>query len=88
MYHFLINGCPVLEELSLHYHEDLNPRTGVVVSCVLQIYHYFPSHRKAHDDVLFDTPNLVYLDYSSYVADKYEVYLGSLVEARLIMMVM
>lgn len=24
-YHFLIDGCPVLEDLSLHYHEDLNP---------------------------------------------------------------
>lgn len=49
----------------------------------MKIYHYFPFYREAHDDVLFDTPNLVYLDYSSYVADKYEVYLGSLVEARL-----
>lgn len=87
-YHFLINGCPVLEDLSLHYHEDLNPPNwsgGVLCPSIkrMKIYHYFPSHRKAHDDVLFDTPNLVYLDYSSYVADEYEVYLGSLVEARL-----
>lgn len=37
-----------------------------------------------HESVSFDTPNLVYLEYSDVIADKYpKVNLGSLVEASL-----
>ncbi|KAG7568975.1 Leucine-rich repeat 2 [Arabidopsis thaliana x Arabidopsis arenosa] len=88
IYQDIISGCPVLEDLFLYYSEARFPPnwSGTVLSPSIKrltIYHHFPSYREAQDDVFFKTPNLVYLDYYSYVADQYEVYLGSLVEARL-----
>ncbi|EOA28345.1 hypothetical protein CARUB_v10024550mg [Capsella rubella] len=90
MYQHFINGCPVLEELFLHYY---NPNrslawNGVVSSPSikrLNIYHRLPDqyHEMAEKVCVFQTPNLVYLEYSSYVKEEYEVYLPSLEEARL-----
>jgi len=46
-------------------------------------YHW-PRYPNGHKGFrLFDTPSLVYLDYSGYPAEDYEVDLGSLVEATL-----
>ncbi|CAH2060090.1 unnamed protein product [Thlaspi arvense] len=47
-YQYLINGCPVLEDLSLHFHEKTFPPNwsgGVLCPSVkrMNIYHYFPS---------------------------------------------
>ncbi|KAL1195730.1 F-box/LRR-repeat protein [Cardamine amara subsp. amara] len=90
MYQDFISGCPVLEELFLHYDNEIDPPAwnGVVVSSPsikrLNIKYNLPEYREeAHDGVWFETPSLVYLDYSSYVAEQYEVDFGSLVEARL-----
>ncbi|XP_010510427.1 PREDICTED: F-box/LRR-repeat protein At2g29930-like [Camelina sativa] len=89
-YEDFISGCPVLEELSLHNEGDYDPPdwSGVVSSAPslkrLTIFHSFPDYREvAYESCLFETPSLVFLDYSSFVAEKYEVDLCSLEEARL-----
>ncbi|KAL1225010.1 putative F-box protein [Cardamine amara subsp. amara] len=48
----------------------------------ISIFYYFHD-RDDHSRVIIKTPNLVYLDYSSYVEKDYVVQLDSLVEARL-----
>ncbi|ANM61631.1 F-box/RNI-like superfamily protein [Arabidopsis thaliana] len=88
MYELFISGCPLLEEFLLRNDEiEIPPVWNALVSSPsikrLTIVHHFPNYREAHDGCWFRTPNLVYLDYSSYVPDWYEVDLGSLVEARL-----
>lgn len=88
MYEDLVLGCPVLEELFLHYPDDNNPPawTGIVSSSSIKrltIYHHYPDFREAYDSVWLTTPSLLYLDYSGYVADEYDVDFDSLVEARL-----
>lgn len=86
VYELFISGCPLLEEFLL-LNDEYPPVWNALVSSPsikrLTIVHHFPKYREAHDGCWFWTPNLVYLDYSSYVADRYEVDLGSLVEARL-----
>ncbi|KAG7637913.1 Leucine-rich repeat 2 [Arabidopsis thaliana x Arabidopsis arenosa] len=86
MYELFISGCPLLEEFLLRNDEiEIPPVWNALVSSPsikrLTIVHHFPNYREAHDGCWFRTPNLVYLDYSSYVPDWYEVDLGSLVEA-------
>lgn len=88
MYDDLVLGCPVLEELFLHYPDDNNPPawTGDVSSSSIErltIIHHYPDYREAYEFVSFATPSLLYLDYSGYVADQYDVDFDSLVEARL-----
>ncbi|KAF3558337.1 hypothetical protein F2Q69_00016787 [Brassica cretica] len=88
MYDDLVLGCPVLEELFLHYPDDNNPPawTGDVSSSSIErltIIHHYPDYREAYEFVSFTTPSLLYLDYSGYVADQYDVDFDSLVEARL-----
>ncbi|KAL1222994.1 putative F-box protein [Cardamine amara subsp. amara] len=88
-YEDLVFGCPVLEELFLHYPDDYNPPAwdGYVLSPSIKrltIFHDYPDYRQLHDLVYFQTPSLVYLDYSGHVSRQYDVdFLGSLVEARL-----
>ncbi|XP_020885088.1 F-box/LRR-repeat protein At2g29930-like [Arabidopsis lyrata subsp. lyrata] len=84
MYQDFISGCPVLEELFLHYDNDTRRLAwnGLVSSPSikrLNIYHNLPELRFG----CLQTPSLVYLDYSNYVLKKYAVDLGSLEEARL-----
>ncbi|CAH2060094.1 unnamed protein product [Thlaspi arvense] len=55
-YQYLINGCPVLEDLSLHFHEKTFPPNwsgGVLCPSVkrMNIYHYFPSYRETHEGI-------------------------------------
>lgn len=88
MYEDLVLGCPVLQELFLHYPDDNNPPAwaGIVSSPSIKrltIYHEYPDYREVYDSLLLYTPSLLYLDYSGYVADKYDVDFDSLVEARL-----
>ncbi|EFH57334.1 hypothetical protein ARALYDRAFT_901960 [Arabidopsis lyrata subsp. lyrata] len=89
MYQDFISGCHVLEELFLHYDNDSRcPAWNGLVSSPsikrLNIYHNLPELRlKAYDECWFKTRSLIYLEYSSYVTEKYVVDFGSLVEARL-----
>ncbi|KAG2308410.1 hypothetical protein Bca4012_082496 [Brassica carinata] len=88
MYEDLVLGCPVLEELFLHYPDDNNPPAwaGIVSSPSIKrltIYHEYPDYREVYDSVWLTTPSLLYLDYSGYVADEYDVDFDSIVEARL-----
>ncbi|CAL9234886.1 unnamed protein product [Arabidopsis halleri] len=86
LYQDFISGCPVLEELFLHYDNETRcPAWKGLVSSPsikrLNIYHNLPGlHIRLG---CFQTPSLVYLDYSNYVVGKYAVDLGSLEEARL-----
>ncbi|KAG7573020.1 FBD domain [Arabidopsis suecica] len=89
MYQDFISGCPVLEELFLHYdNETTCPAWNGLVSSPsikrLNIYQNLPELRfEAYDECWFKTPSLMYLEYSSHVAEKYVVDFGSLIEARL-----
>ncbi|KAG7581739.1 FBD domain [Arabidopsis suecica] len=90
IYNAFISGCPVLEEFFLHNHDDyinFPAWNGTVESLSIKrltISYHWPHYPKGHKGFcLFDTPSLVYLDYSSYAAEGYEVKLGSLVEATL-----
>ncbi|XP_010470140.1 PREDICTED: F-box/LRR-repeat protein At3g59250-like [Camelina sativa] len=83
----LISGCHVLEELFLIdvYSDDdmLNRSMSSKMLKRLKLY-YSIIRNKVLNTVSFDTPNLVYLEYSDYVADKYpKVKFCSLVEVSL-----
>ncbi|KAG7597895.1 F-box domain [Arabidopsis suecica] len=88
MYEDLVSGCPVLEELFLYY-ADVNQApawNGNVFSPSIKrltINHDYPDYPEVHSEIWFDTPSLVYLDYSGHVSRCYTAELGSLVEARL-----
>ncbi|KAL0729845.1 hypothetical protein Bca4012_025938 [Brassica carinata] len=67
MFDSLISGCPVLEELFIRYGDR-------------------PHGKEREFDrtsVLFETPSLLFLDYSGYVQEHYTVDFSSLLEARL-----
>ncbi|CAA0231102.1 unnamed protein product [Arabidopsis thaliana] len=88
MYDDFVLGCPVLEELILSYADDDQPPgwNGKVSSPSIKrltISHDYPDYPETHIYVWFDTPSLVYLDYSGHVARRYTAEMGSLEEARL-----
>nr|AAC31859.1 unknown protein [Arabidopsis thaliana]AAM15395.1 unknown protein [Arabidopsis thaliana] len=88
MYQNFISGCPVLEELFLHYDNETQcPAWKGLVSSPsikrLNIYDNPSELRYEAYKCCFQIPSLVYLDYSSYVAKQYAVDLVSLEEARL-----
>ncbi|XP_018461496.1 F-box protein At3g59150-like [Raphanus sativus] len=84
----VLSAFPNLENLRVHESKGRYYWDGSVSSPTLKRFVY---RRDADDDafgpkpcVMFDTPGLVYLEYSDVVADKYEnLRLDSLVEARL-----
>ncbi|XP_010451304.1 PREDICTED: F-box/LRR-repeat protein At1g48400-like [Camelina sativa] len=90
-YSLLIDGCPVLEDLYIRDGDcpDSIAGCGTDVECAsikrLVIFSILPNDQPAHRRIVyFEAPSLVYLDYSSYVSEQYEVAdLDSLVEARL-----
>ncbi|CAL9226324.1 unnamed protein product [Arabidopsis halleri] len=90
-YDRLIYGCPVLEDLYIRDGDfsHLTAGCGTEVRSAsikrLVIVTNLPDDIDAHHRIVFfETPSLVYLDYSSYVSTQYEVPgLDSLVEARL-----
>ncbi|CAN7137251.1 F-box/LRR-repeat protein At2g29930-like [Brassica rapa] len=90
VYEYLISACPVLEELILlvgafpwlkfsHSITVLNPSVKR-----LTISYPYRCYRKNPDIQMFQTPSLVYLDYSSsFVEVQYHVGFSLVVEARL-----
>ncbi|KAG7656781.1 FBD domain [Arabidopsis suecica] len=85
----LLDGCPALEELFIRDADhDCPPCCGSVVKSAsikrLVVLVNLPNKRDSHDYAYFEAPSLVYLDYSSYVYETYQIVgLDSLVEARL-----
>ncbi|KAL1226246.1 F-box protein [Cardamine amara subsp. amara] len=78
--------CPVLEEVNIC--DDIPLKAGwisqVSGSSIQRIIIFSRSHNLHHYScVIITTPNLVFLDYSSYVAKDYLVQVDSLIEARL-----
>ncbi|KAL0724664.1 hypothetical protein Bca4012_039263 [Brassica carinata] len=78
------SGCHVLEELVLinvysdFWNRSVSSKTvkRLILSCI--------DYDKNPDSVSFDTPNVVYLEYSDYVAGKYpKVNFRSLIEASI-----
>ncbi|CAH8277264.1 unnamed protein product [Arabidopsis lyrata] len=79
-------ASPLLEEFNIC--DDHPHRAGWVKqvsgSSIRRMSIFYRSHNmKDHSCFVIKTPNLVYLDYSSYVAEDYVVQFDSLVEARL-----
>ncbi|KFK34158.1 hypothetical protein AALP_AA5G108000 [Arabis alpina] len=90
MFNSLISGCPVLEELFIRYGDGSHGDDWMVsVSGQsikrMTIFCDFSKEEIEIDQtsVLFETPSLLYLDYSGYVQQHYTVDFGSLLEARL-----
>ncbi|KFK39856.1 hypothetical protein AALP_AA3G297400 [Arabis alpina] len=83
MYECLL-ASPLLEEYNIYYDEPFSGgwRKHVWGSSIQSIF-YRRDDLDSHSLVTFNTPNLVYLDYSSYVSEDYHFKLDSLVEARL-----
>ncbi|KAL0710694.1 hypothetical protein Bca4012_017672 [Brassica carinata] len=84
----LIRGCPVLEELYIRNDQSRLPCYGTVVRSAsikrLVVFLNFPDAKDDHVVTYCGAPNLVYLDYSSYVFENYQfVDLDTLVEARI-----
>ncbi|CAL9218103.1 unnamed protein product [Arabidopsis halleri] len=85
----LLDGCPALEELYIRDDDLLgSPCCGAFVKSAsikrLVVFTNCPDYKYDHEVSCFEAPNLVYLDYSSYVFENYQyVALDSLVEARL-----
>ncbi|XP_010413723.1 PREDICTED: F-box/LRR-repeat protein At3g59250-like [Camelina sativa] len=85
-FHKLTSGCHVLEELLLiRVYSDLWNRSLSSNSLKrLTLHHCGEEYDHNPDTVSFDTPNLVYFDYSDHIARKYpKVDFGSLVEATI-----
>ncbi|XP_010512175.1 PREDICTED: F-box/LRR-repeat protein At3g59250-like isoform X1 [Camelina sativa] len=85
-FHKLTSGCHVLEELLLiRVYSDLWNRSLSSNSLKrLTLHPCGEEYDHNPDTVSFDTPNLVYFDYSDYIARKYpKVDFGSLVEATI-----
>ncbi|KAG7656784.1 Retrotransposon Copia-like N-terminal [Arabidopsis suecica] len=83
-YSRLINGCSVLEELYIRDsdHCGLDVQSASIKRLV--VFTNLPDFQEDHDLIYFETPNLVYLDYSSYVSEDYQfTHLDSLVEVSL-----
>ncbi|ESQ47335.1 hypothetical protein EUTSA_v10028052mg [Eutrema salsugineum] len=81
-----LTSSPLLEELNLCNDDPLLPGWGKYIggSSVQRLSTFYRSDDlEDHDGFTIETPNLVYLDYSSYVAKDYVFELDSLVEARL-----
>ncbi|ESQ37514.1 hypothetical protein EUTSA_v10002546mg [Eutrema salsugineum] len=83
-FHKITSGCHVLEELALIkvysdiWNRSVSSKTlkRLTLSCI--------DYDKSPDSVSFDTPNVVFLEYSDYVAGKYpKVEFGLLVEASI-----
>ncbi|CAA7054053.1 unnamed protein product [Microthlaspi erraticum] len=88
-YCWLLDGCPALEELFITDADHWYPPccgAGVQSASVkrLVVLVHLPDIQQHHDLMCFDTPSLLYLDYSTYVFGNH-VFTGfdSLVEARL-----
>ncbi|KAG7599742.1 FBD domain [Arabidopsis suecica] len=86
----LIDGCPVLEELYMRDgdYPMLQQTCGTNVESAsikrLVIFTHNPDDTQCHQLIYFETPSLVYLDYSSYVSEQYQIVdLDLLVKARL-----
>ncbi|XP_019090915.1 PREDICTED: F-box/LRR-repeat protein At1g48400-like isoform X1 [Camelina sativa] len=85
----LIDGCPVLEELFISQDGPSDSPccgTGVDSASIkrLVVSVNLPGSKYDHEVTYFETPSLMYLDYSSYVCEYYQLTdLGSLVEVRL-----
>uniref|UniRef100_A0A1J3EUC0 F-box/LRR-repeat protein n=1 Tax=Noccaea caerulescens TaxID=107243 RepID=A0A1J3EUC0_NOCCA len=88
-YLWLLDGCPALEELFItdagHWYP---PCCGAAVFSEsvkrLVVLVNLPDSKEEHDCMRFDTPSLLYLDYSTYVFGNHEFNgFDSLVEARL-----
>ncbi|CAH2078502.1 unnamed protein product [Thlaspi arvense] len=85
LYECLLSS-PLLEEFNICDDDPLQSGClkRVRSSSIQRISLFHRCHdREACSWVLFETPNLVYLDYSGHVAENYVVELDSLVEARL-----
>ncbi|KAL9308946.1 putative FBD domain-containing protein [Arabidopsis thaliana] len=83
-YSRLINGCSVLEELYIRDsdHCGLDVQSASIKRLV--VFTNLPDFQEDHNLIYFETPNLVYLDYSSYVSEDYQfTHLDSLVEVSL-----
>ncbi|KAJ4881770.1 F-box/RNI-like/FBD-like domains-containing protein [Raphanus sativus] len=90
----LIDGCSLLEDLYIRDGDypvppgcGLHVQSASIKRLVVYTGITVPSHRDRsgfYGVVCFDAPSLVYLDYSSYVAENYEfIDLDMLVEVRL-----
>ncbi|XP_010445103.2 PREDICTED: F-box protein At4g27050-like [Camelina sativa] len=79
MHKFFIHGCPALEEIFIDvwmlYLSSPNVKRVTITSDFDDKFHL--------RSIKLETPSLLYLDYSSYVAGVHYVVLDSLVEARL-----
>ncbi|KAL1222453.1 F-box/LRR-repeat protein [Cardamine amara subsp. amara] len=85
----LIDGSPVLEELFIYEADPFDlPCVGAGVQSEsikrLVVSVNLPGSKNFHEVTYFETPSLVFFDYSSYVFQHYDLIdLGSLVELRL-----
>ncbi|KAL1221756.1 F-box/LRR-repeat protein [Cardamine amara subsp. amara] len=87
---WLLSGCPALEDLHIrdgdYEPEPLSFGRDVISASLkrLVVFHNQPEFQDHHDYIVLRTPSLVYLDYSSYVAEDYQFHdMDLLVEARL-----
>ncbi|KAF8055503.1 hypothetical protein N665_1293s0011 [Sinapis alba] len=90
MFDSLISGCPVLEELFIRYGDGPHGIDWIMVVSGqsikrLTISSGFSTKEREFDrtSVLFEIPNLLFLDYSGYVLEHYTVDFSSLLEATL-----
>lgn len=87
LYECFLNCCPLLEEVNIFAGDPLDAacwRKHIWGSTLQRISVFYRCNDlECHSLVAFNTPNLVYLDYSSYVAQDYHFNMDSLVEARL-----
>ncbi|CAF2074378.1 unnamed protein product [Brassica napus] len=89
MFDSLISGCPVLEELFLRYGDGPHGSDWIMVVSSQSIKRltissgYSKEKLDDYTSVLFETPSLLFLDYSGYVQEHYTVDFSSLLEARL-----
>lgn len=82
----LLSGCEALEELVLNNLMWEFTRSCSISNRTLKsiMFHRSRTFDRGHKSVSFDTPNLVYLEYSDTIAEKYpKVNFNSLVEASL-----
>lgn len=87
--HESLLSSPLLEEFNIRDDDPRQPGWTRQVTCssIKRASIFYHSHDlEDYSCVFLDTPNLVYLDYSSYVAEDYDLQLDSLVEARLDLM--
>ncbi|VYS67940.1 unnamed protein product [Arabidopsis thaliana] len=87
--HSMLPGCPILEELFLHdlrgYRYNDSPNFSISHKTLKRLTVHFNNSFELGRPMQFDTPSLLYLEYSGFAPCRYSrtSYLNSLVEVKL-----